>query len=71
MVDKRAGEKIVIDIFTALLGVLSICALTGAVFKIMLAPPKVWDDDVWQPKEIEGSEEYGEPRQTRPHIWME
>lgn len=60
-----------VDIFNALLGVLSICALTGAVFKIMSAPAKVWEDDNWQPDEIEGLQECDETRNARPHIWMD
>ncbi len=38
-------EKIVIDIFTALLAVVSICALFGVATRIILTPPKVWDED--------------------------
>ena len=60
-----------VDIFTALLGVLSICALIGSVFKIMSAPAKVWDDDNWETDEIEGLQECDETRNDRPHIWMD
>jgi hypothetical protein len=61
----------VIDIFTALIGVGSICALTGAVIKILLAPPKVWDEDDYYPDQGEQSLDYNELRKQNLHIWMD
>ena len=60
-----------VDIFTALLGIISICALGGAVFKVLSTPPKIWDDEDCQFEEIESSVDYKELRGERPHIWMD
>jgi hypothetical protein len=59
-----------VDIFTLLLGIITICALAGAVTKIMLSPPKVWDEEDWTPVEIEGGDDE-EIRKNKPHIWMD
>ena len=59
------------DIFTILLGVVSICALAGAVARMMLSPPKVWDKADWIPEEIEEVQDYEEIRRVNPHIWMD
>jgi len=61
----------VVDIFTALLGIVSVCALFGAVTKIILRPPKVWDEEDWMCKELEDLSDYNEIRKVSPHIWME
>jgi hypothetical protein len=71
LVNKRAGEKIMVDIFTLLLGIVSICVLAGAVTKIMLRPPKVWDEEDWMSVEIEEGNDYKELRKNNPHIWMD
>ncbi len=60
-----------IDIFTALLAVVSICALFGVVTRIILTPPKVWDEDNRMPGEIEELSDYAEIRKANPHIWMD
>jgi hypothetical protein len=60
-----------IDIFTLLLAILSICALAGAVTKIMLTPPKVWDEEDWIPMEIEEETDNEETKKNKPHIWMD
>ncbi len=60
-----------VDIFTALLGVIWVCVLASAICKILVSPPKIWDDDNWGPAEIETSVNYDELRKERPHIWME
>jgi hypothetical protein len=59
----------VVDIFTALLGIVSVCALFGAITKIILRPPKVWED--WMCEELEDHFDYNEIRKVNPHIWME
>ncbi len=71
MVNAGAGGKIVIDIFTALFAVVSICALFGVVTRIILTPPKVWDEDNRMPGEIEELSDYAEIRKANPHIWMD
>jgi hypothetical protein len=60
-----------LDIFTALLGILSICALAGAVNKIMFSPKKVWDEADWMPEQIAEPENFEELRKGNPHIWLE
>ena len=60
-----------VDIFTLLLAILSICALAGVAAKIMLTPPKVWDEEDWIPMEIEGGEDDEETGENNPHIWMD
>ena len=70
LVNVVTGEKIMVDIFTLLLGIVSICALAGVVTKIMLTPPKVWDED-WIPFEIEDGCDYEETGKNKPHIWMD
>ena len=60
-----------VDIFTLLLAILSICALAGAAAKIMLTPPKVWDEEDWIPFEIEEESDYEETEKNKPHIWMD
>ncbi len=47
------GERIVVDIFTVLLGIVSVCALFGAVTKIILRPPKVWEEEDWMCEKLE------------------
>jgi hypothetical protein len=61
----------VVDIFTLLLAILSICALAGAAAKIMLTPPKVWDEQDWIPLEVEEWDDEDETRKNKPHIWMD
>ncbi len=60
-----------VDIFTALLGIVSVCALFGAVTKIILRPPKVWEEEDWMCEELEDFSDYNEIRKGNPHIWME
>lgn len=60
-----------IDIFTLLLGALSISLLAGAVAKIMLSPPKVWDEGDWMSVEIEEGVDFEEVRRNNPHIWID
>ncbi len=64
-------EKIIVDIFAILLGIVLICALAGAVTKIMLSPPKVLDEVDWIPFEIEDGSDYEETGKRKPHIWMD
>lgn len=60
-----------VDIFTLFLAILLICALAGAATKIMLRPPKVWDEE-WIPMEIEEGDNYDEETEkNKPHIWMD
>ena len=59
-----------LDIFTALLGILSICALAGAVNKIMFSPKKVWEEDDWMPEQKVEAENFEELRKRNPHIWL-
>lgn len=60
-----------VDIFTLLLGIILICSLAGAAAKIMLRPPKVWDEEDWIPFEIEDGSDYEETGKNKPHIWMD
>jgi hypothetical protein len=71
LVNKRTGEKIVVDIFTALLGIISICALVRTITKILLSPPKAWDQDNWIPEEIDEYSDYKKIRKRNPHIWID
>jgi len=59
-----------INIFTGLLGIIAVSALFGTTIKILLRPPKVWDefDDF---EEINESVNYKELREKNPHIWMD
>ena len=59
------------DIFTALIGVVSICALLGSITRILLTPPKDWGEDGCAPEEIEASPDYNELRKQKPHIWID
>lgn len=60
-----------VDIFTLLLGVVSICVLAGAVAKTMLRPSKVWDEEDWMSVEIEDGSDFEEIRKNKQHIWMD
>jgi hypothetical protein len=60
-----------INIFTGLLGVIAVCTLLGTAFRILLAPPKVWDEYYHECKEIEQPVNYKELREQNPHIWMD
>ncbi len=60
-----------VDIFTALLGVISVFALFGAVAKVIFSPTKVWYEEDWTYEEIEGFSDYNEIRKANPHIWMD
>lgn len=60
-----------VDIFSALLGLIAICALTGAAAKLMLRQPKVWEHEDWFSSEIEGTPNCEEIRKENPHIWMD
>jgi hypothetical protein len=71
MAQKGAGEKIVVDIFTALLGILSICAAAGTICKILLREPKVWDDEDWFLEDTEAAVNYDSLRKEKPHIWID
>jgi len=59
------------DIFTALIGIGSICALLGSITRMLLAPPKVWDEDDCTLEEIEAAPDYNELRKQKPHIWID
>jgi hypothetical protein len=61
----------VVDIFTVLLGIVSLCVLTGAISRIVFRKPKVWDEGDYFPEEIEASVNYDELRKENPHIWIE
>jgi hypothetical protein len=71
LINELTGEKIMVDIFTLLLGIASIGVLATAVTKIMLPPPKVWDEEDWMSVEIEEGNDYQELRKNKPHIWMD
>ena len=60
-----------VDIFTLLLGIVSLGVLTAAVSKALLQPRKVWDEDNYFPEEIGADENYAELRKENPHIWLE
>ena len=61
-----------VDVFTLLLGIILICSLAGAAVKIMLTPPKVWDEEDWIPFEIEDGSDYEETgKNKKPHVWMD
>jgi hypothetical protein len=61
----------VFDVFTALLAIGSTCALLGTVCKVLLAPPKVWDEDKFSMEELEAAPDYNELRKKNPHIWID
>jgi hypothetical protein len=71
LVIEEIKEKIMVDVFTLLLAILSICALAGVAAKIMLTPPKVWDEEDWIPFEIEDESDYEETDKNKPHVWMD
>ncbi len=60
-----------IDIFTDLLGIVSICALFRVVAKVILRPSKVWDEKDWIDEALEEVSDYHELRKQNPHIWMD
>jgi predicted outer membrane lipoprotein len=47
LVNETVGERLVIDFFTDLLGIVLICALFGIVTKVILRPLKVRDEKDW------------------------
>jgi hypothetical protein len=71
LVNERIGETIVSNIFTAVLGVGVVCALLSTITRMLLSPPKVWDDDDFVFEEIEASVNYNELRNYNPHIWID
>jgi hypothetical protein len=71
LVNERIGETIVSNIFTAVLGVGVVCALLRTITRMLLSPPKVWDDDDFVFEEIEASVNYNELRKQNPHIWID
>jgi hypothetical protein len=60
-----------IDIFTGLLGIIAVSALFGTTIKILLKPPKVWDEYDDEYEELEQPVNYKELREQNPHIWMD
>ncbi len=68
LINERVVEKSMIDIFTALLVIVSIYALIGVVTKITLSPPKVWDDEDSIPGEVEELSDFKKIRKENPHI---
>ena len=60
-----------IDIFTGLLGVIAVSALFGTTIKILLKPPKVWDEYDDEYEELDPSINYKELKEQNPHIWMD
>lgn len=60
-----------IDIFTALLGIIAVSALLGTTVKILLRQPKVWDEYDDDYEEIDGTVNYKELREQNPHIWID
>lgn len=67
---ETAGEIIVVDIFTLLLGLAAISVLVGAGSKILFRPPKVWGEADWFSFEAEESPDNEKPRKENPHLWM-
>jgi hypothetical protein len=53
LANEAIGELIVFGIFTALLGIISMCALFRTVTKITLRQPTVWIEKDWIHEEIE------------------
>ncbi len=70
MAIETIGEKLVVDIFSIVLGIIAIFAV-GAVAKMKLAPSKVWNEDDWLPEELEENNDYEEMRKGNPHIWLD
>jgi hypothetical protein len=70
LANEGTGEEIVVNIFVALLGVVSVSALAAAFIKIMLSPPKIWVEDL-KSEEIEEIPNYEEIRKGNPHIWID
>jgi hypothetical protein len=71
IVNATVGEKVVVDIFTTLLGIISVCALFGAVTEVILRPAKVWYEEDWTYEEIEEFSDYNEIRKANLHIWID
>jgi hypothetical protein len=61
----------VLDIFTVLLAVVSLCALTGAISRMLFKQAKIWDEEDYFPEEIETNVNYDKLRKENPHIWIE
>ncbi len=59
------------NIFTAVLGVGVVCALLSTITRMLLAPPKVWDEVDCTLEEIEAAPDYNELRKQKPHIWLD
>ena len=59
-----------VDIFTALLAIVSTFALIRAIIKIILSPPKVWEEEEWTAEKLEAFVNWDELRKENPHIWM-
>ena len=70
MVNKAIGETTVIDIYTALFGIASMCVMFRGLANILFRPPKIWDED-WAHEEIEEPADSNEIRKQNPHIWIE
>lgn len=60
-----------VNIFTALLGVVSVCVLAGVATKILFSLAKVWDEEDWIHEDIEECLDYDELRKGNPHIWID
>jgi hypothetical protein len=72
VVNETIGETIVIDIFSALLGIASLYVMFRAIGKITLSQPKIWDEaEDWILEESEELSGFNEIRKQNPHIWME
>jgi hypothetical protein len=71
LVNEANGETIVIDIFSALLGIASICVMFRAVSNVIFRPAKIWDEEDRIPEEIEELIDFDKIRHQNPHIWIQ
>ena len=74
MADAEFGDTQVINIFTALLGIISFCALAGtAISRILFRSPKVWNEEneEWLSEQTDEYANYEELRKEKPHIWID
>ncbi len=58
------------DVFTILLGTVSLCVAAAAALKIFMTPKKDWEDEEWMFEQIEEKTDFDQLRKTNPHIWM-
>ncbi len=69
LVNKAIREKIVFNIFTALLGIVQVCVLVRAIAKMILRQSERYDEDRFY-EQTEEDSEYEEISKENSHVWM-